>query len=224
MTDSPDSLSRSPRLSPSTEVRGSGQFDNVGIDPQILVGKKIIACTRDGYSALTLKFSDKTWVVLRHRGLFSCEEEFHAQPFLELDASLDYALQPLTTRNDERALQPSKDAGMYRSGLQIKIKEAIVGQRPSVDSTVTSFHRVIGFKLQGMDRVGWMEVQSGQYFSSPGTKQIWYGYLDLVVEGRLNPCSCPGSECLFKDDCDGQDPHSNSRASSRRTSDIGVRW
>lgn len=200
MADSPDSFSRSPRLSPSTEVQVPGQFDNVGIDPQILVGKKIIACTRDGYSALTLKFSDRTGVVLRHRGMFSCEEEFHAQPFLELDASLDYALQPLTTRDDERALQPSTDAGMYRSELQIKIEEAIVGQRPSVDPSVTSFHRVIGFKLQGMDRVGWMEVQTGQYYSPPGTKQIWYGYLDLVVEGGLNPCSCPGSECLFKDD------------------------
>lgn len=200
MADSPDSSSRSARLSPPNEVRVSGQFDNVGIDPQILVGKKIIACTHDGNSALILKFSDRTGVVLRHRGMFSCEEKYYAQPFLELDASLGYALQPLTTRNDERALQPSTNAGMYRSGLQIKIEEAIVGQRPSVDPSVTSFHRVIGFKLQGMDRVGWMEVQSGQYYSPPGTKRIWYDYLDLVVERSLNPCSCPGSECLFTDD------------------------
>lgn len=200
MADSRDSFSHSPRLSPSTAVRVLGQFDNVGIDPQILVGKKIIACTHNGYSALVLKFSDKTGVVLRHRGIFSCEKEFYAQPFLELDASLDYALQPLTTGNDERVLQPSTDAGIHRSGLQIKIEEALVGQRPSVDPSVNTFHRVIGFKLQGMDRVGWMEVQSGQYYSPPGSKQIWYGYLDLVVERRVNPCSCPGSECLFTED------------------------
>lgn len=200
MADSTDSASRSPRLSPSAEVRVSGQFDNVGIDPQILVGKKIIACTYIGYSALILKFSDKARVVLRHREFFSCEKEFYAQPFLELDASLDHALQPLTTGEDERALQPSTDAGICKSGLQIKIEEAIVGQRPSVDPRVTTFHRVIGFKLQGMDRVGWVEVQSGQYYSPPGSKQIWYDCLDLVVERKANPCSCPGSECLFTDD------------------------
>lgn len=199
MADSPDSFSRSPRLSPSTEVRVLSQFDNVGIDPQILVGKKIIACTHDGYSALIFKFSDKTGIVLRHRGIFSCEKEFHAQPFLELDASLDHALQPLTTSNDERALQPSTDAKINRGRLQIKIEEAIVGQRPSVDPSVTSLHRVIGLKLQGMDSVGWIEVQSGQYYSPPGIKQIWYGYLDLVVERTVNPCSCPGSACLFQD-------------------------
>lgn len=200
MTDSTDSISHSPRLSPSTEVRVSGQFDNVGIDPQILVGKKIIACTHHRYSALTLKFSDKTRVVLRHRGLFGCEKEFYAQPFLKLDASLDHALQPLTTDNNERALQPSTDAGICKSGLQLKIEEAIVGQRPSVDPRVKTSHRVVGFKLQGMDRVGWVEVQSGQYYSPPGSEKLWYGYLDLVVERKANPCNCPGSECLFEAD------------------------
>lgn len=200
MADSTDSTRRSSRLSPSTEVRVSSQFDNVGIDPQILVGKKIVACTHHGYSALVLKLSDKTGVVLRHRGFFCCEKEFYAHPFLELDASLDHALHPLTTGNDERVLQPTTGASIRRSGLQIKIEEAIVGQRPSIDPSVTTFHRVIGLKLQGMDRVGWVEVQSGQYYSPPGSKQIWYGYLDLVVERRVNPCSCPGSECLFTDD------------------------
>ncbi|MCJ1348210.1 hypothetical protein MMC31_006441 [Peltigera leucophlebia] len=195
MATSTDSTSRSLRLSPSTEVRVSGQFDNVGIDPQILVGKKIIACTRN--SALILKFSDKTRAVLRHKGFFSCEKEFYAQPFLELDASLQRALQPLTTGNDESLLQPSTDAGIQKIGFQIKIEEAIVGQRPSVDPSVKTSHRVIGFKLQGMDRVGWVEVQSGQYYSPRGSSQMWYGYLDLVVERKPNPCSCPGSECLF---------------------------
>lgn len=200
MANSTNSTSHSTRLSPSTEVRVLNQFDNVGIDPQILVGKKIIACTRN--SALILRFSDKTRAVLRHKGIFSCEKEFYAQPFLELDESLKQALQPLTTGNDgsTRTLQPSTDAGVCRIGFQIKIEEAIVGQRPSVDPSVKTSHRVIGFKLQGMDRVGWVEVQSGQYYSPRGSGQIWYDYLDLVVERKPNPCTCPGSECLFQQD------------------------
>ncbi len=190
------------RTPPSADVVISTSFDRTGINPETLVGKKIVACSHHRYSALILEFSDQTKIVLRHRGIFGCEKEYYAQPFLILEGIFDRALEPfLTGGKDDRVLQPSSNAGNRPALFGIEIQEAIVGYRPSIDPNITTLHRVIGFRLQGMDKVGWIEVRSGQYYSPPDDhNRLWYGYLSASIQREVNPCSCNAGadpECLF---------------------------
>lgn len=142
----------------------ASQFDWLGLNPRTLIGNYITAHSINEPHAGELIFSltDGSRILLQHQHQYPSELPSSNQPRIMIDNALNKILQA------------------HKVNFPLQIKNAAIGMRKKVGPQDENYsgreHRVIGFQLDGMDEMGWVElaVQHNHQFH----------YFDLIAAQR----------------------------------------
>lgn len=143
----------------------TSQFDWLGLDPRTLIGNYITAHSINEHHTGELIFSlmDGSRILLQHQNLYPSELPSSDQPRIIIDNALNNILRAHKATN-----------------CPLKIKNAAVGMRKKGDPRAETYsgrgHRVVGFQLDGMDEMGWVEVGAQQNHQ--------FHYFDLIAAQR----------------------------------------
>lgn len=134
------------------------QFDRLGLDPRNFIGNYITAHSINEYHTAELIFSliDGSCILLQHQQYrYPSELQPSDRPRVIIDNALNKILQAHKATNHP-----------------LEIKNAAVGMRMKGGRE----HRVIGFQLNGMDEMGWVEIGA--------QRNHQFHYFDLILGQR----------------------------------------
>lgn len=144
----------------------TSQFDWLGLDPRTFIGNYITAHSINEHhtAELILSLIDGSRILLQHQ--YRCPSELQPsdQPRIIIDNALNKILRAHKANN-----------------CPLKIKNAAVGMRMKSgglqDNNYSGReHRVIGFQLDGMDEIGWVEIGA--------QRNHQFHYFDLILGQR----------------------------------------
>lgn len=147
----------------------TSQFDWLGLDPRNFIGNYITAhsINEDHTAELIFSLIDGSCILLQHQYRYPSELQPSDRPRIIIDNALN------------KILQAHKDHKATKCPLEIK--NAAVGMRmkgggPQDDNYSGREHRVIGFQLNGMDEMGWVEIGA--------QRNHQFHYFDLILGQR----------------------------------------
>lgn len=166
----PDSLAQAVEalaVTTPTYTIVTSQFDWIGLDPKTLMGNYITAHSINEHhnnAELIFSLRDGSRILLQHQ--YRCPSELQSsdRPRIIIDNALNKLLR------DHKA-----------TNRPLKIKNAAVGMRmngdgPRDDNYSRREHRVIGFQLDRMDEMGWVEIGA--------QRNHQFHYFDLILGQR----------------------------------------
>lgn len=150
-------------------------FDDVGIEPRSLVGKKLQSYWYFDWTLahIVLKMTDGVQVVLAYKLKHDPFWDGNGEPELQLSDALETALQDFYHKDEFNT-----GSGSAKS---LNIVAAVAGQKTShgwgfwdgdIGSPDTQKHRVLGLRFEGKKEIGW--ISSGQ--------NIWDSDIDCPHE------------------------------------------
>lgn len=146
----------------------TSQFDWLGLDPRTLIGNYITAhsINEDHTGELIFSLIDGSRILLQHQYQYPSGLPSSDQPKIIIDNALNKILQVHKATN-----------------CPIRIENAAVGMRMRMrgdghrdENYPGHEHRVIGFQLDGMDEMGWVEVGAQQNYQ--------FHYFDIIAAQR----------------------------------------
>ncbi|MCJ1345853.1 hypothetical protein MMC31_004062 [Peltigera leucophlebia] len=147
-----------------TNTTVASQFDRLGLDPRTLIGNymTVHSINEPHIGVLIFSLIDGSQVLLQHQYRYPGEVPSPNQPRIMIDNELNKILQA------------------PKANFPLKIKNAAIGMRkksgPRDENCPGREHRVIGFQLDGMDEMGWVELAVQQNHQ--------FHYFDLIAAQR----------------------------------------
>lgn len=142
----------------------ASQFDLLGLDPKSLIGNYVTAhsINEPHIGVLIFSLMDGSQILLHHQYRYPGEVPSPNQPRIMIDNALNKILRA------------------HKAHYPLQIKNAAIGMRkkggPRDDNYSGREHRVIGFQLDGMDEMGWVELAVQQNHQCH--------YFDLIAAQR----------------------------------------
>lgn len=123
----------------------ASQFDRLGLDPRTLIGNymTIRSINEPHIGVLIFSLIDGSQILLQQQCRYAVEVPSPNQPRIMIDNALNKILRA------------------HKANFPLKIENAAIGMRMSGGPRDENYpgreHRVIGFQLDGMDEMGWVE-------------------------------------------------------------------
>lgn len=142
----------------------ASQFDSLGLDPKTLIGNYVTAhsINEPHIGFLIFGLMDGSQILLHHQYRYPGEVPSPNQPRIMIDNALNKILRA------------------HKVDHPLQIKNAAIGMRkkggPQDGKYSGREHRVIGFQLDGMDEMGWVELAVQQNHQCH--------YFDLIAAQR----------------------------------------